>query len=309
MLEDAISRVRERIPSLRRELDSLQRKHYPTKAPKTVLGLLVRIVAALDSTLEETRENLTLLGPADAEVRLRRVVYSIGHVHAFLAWIETASLERAPFELGPVVERLACQQLGDTEVAVRTDSRFNYTIIDLGRVVGKLLEQMAPDSVGVSTAQRVLFISVPTSESKSVLLHPLVGHELGHQIVAEKNLVAQVRSQVAWDNAKVKEHLDALVSTLPSTFGGSAQATLGGWARTQMEAKLRKDLEGGNRALGGRASFGCDWRLPNRRSFRIGSPELLRSTESAFTDPSAVASPLWSNPGDGFAIGASNRDF
>ena len=243
MIRDAIESIRSRIPRLQQQLDRLRSRHFPTEAPRRLLHDLCQVVESALGLLLETEEELDSLQDSDIHVRIRRAWILLAHVHEYLPWVETSALERAPFELGPVVERMARTHLGKTDVSVRTDPIFNYSVIDLGTNIAKLL---AATGVTPIEPRRTLFISVPTSEASSVLLHPLVGHELGHQIATTEKLVERVYSALTWDPAAVLAVIEARIkpvadSDQPNKVG--RQETFGEWARRGAEVQVRRDLE------------------------------------------------------------------
>jgi hypothetical protein len=145
---------------------------------------IIAIYNAADRGQENLEEN-------DPTLRLlRNTDYLIKDIGAHVRYIDAARAERLPWSIIPAFQKLIKKLLPDVQTMLRPQWKYNYSVdlADLRLAYGEALSEYEDFVPGTNLGADVLgkisspfhLISFPSLERKNILLHSLIGHEIGH---------------------------------------------------------------------------------------------------------------------------------
>lgn len=199
LLEAYLLEVVSRALSTERMCERLKTHHYISDAPEALLGTIERMckyyrrsIAIIFSRIdwstspEDRAEDVRLLQNTDDSIRI---------LYEHLRYIEAAQPHRMPWSILSAFENLVAGLLPQIRVMLRPQWRYNYTCIvtDLRGAYEELLSEHQDFQPEVSLTTDVLkqlpvpfhIIGFPALERTNILLHCLLGHELGHLVASE----------------------------------------------------------------------------------------------------------------------------
>jgi hypothetical protein len=211
----------------------------------------VAIYSEIDWSLpaEEIEFDLTLLRTTDHLIKV---------VAEQLRYVEAARTERIPWSIVASFEKLVAAFLPDIQIMLRAMWRYNYAfhMVNQGDVYRRYLEPYREYVPGVNLESEVLkemqrpfhIISFPSLEQKHILLHCLLGHEIGHLLVGKFLTKEREAAFLEKIKSEVTHAADEDLKTLPAgvdedvrrtvrerTIGAYLQETLNQWRRALEE--------------------------------------------------------------------------
>lgn len=178
-----LASARERIAALRAAIRRAEARSETVGGTTRLLAVLKSAVEALSERLArfEDDEDNQLLDYRQTETRVHYWTQHIPVLHSFLDLLDRSDHSSAPTELiGPLTDRL-CKLLPGSEVILVADSSLNYSIVEIGGPLRRLLDELGVDPPR-DFPQRVFRVAVPAVEHDQVLLHCILSHELGHPL-------------------------------------------------------------------------------------------------------------------------------
>jgi hypothetical protein len=119
----------------------------------------------------------------------------IRELGAHVRYIDAARVERLPWSIIPAFQKLAKRLLPNAQIMIRPQWNYNYSVnlSDFRGVYNNALTEYEDYVPGTKVSEDVLsslkgpfyLISFPSLERKNILLHSLIGHELGHLFAAD----------------------------------------------------------------------------------------------------------------------------
>lgn len=171
---------------------------FPANEPKGLaiaIGGLSRLIAG---HILEARHDPSY-SPARRMSHFRTVNGSLKHLSELLRYVDGAVTHKVPWSIVDPIQEVARRLVPDVTIMLRPKWRYNYAILleELSKWLREqfrfmvsarsMREEVEPllSSIGGS----FYIVSFPNIERKSVLLHAVLGHEIGH-LVAEKFLAS-----------------------------------------------------------------------------------------------------------------------
>lgn len=199
----------------------LLESEFISESPKVLARTIGRVCWYLErASLEIYREIDWSASPQDLErdFRLLRLTDRLVQFTAQqLRYVEGARTERLPWSIVASFEALVATFLPEIRIMLRAMWHYNYAfhMNDQGASYRRYLAELAdyvPDvdlerDVLAEFAQPFHIISFPSLEKKHILLHSLLGHEIGHLLVGR--YLTSVREAQFID--RVKSEIDGLV--------------------------------------------------------------------------------------------------
>lgn len=173
---DALGRrAEELIFSIRNELQSLSSREYPTSLP-------IEFVEYLKSILSGC-ERLAASNPGASTIRslCGFFLYFAEHIE----FIDSAGYPKIPWALISPMEKLILTVVPNSKVILRADWEYNYSIWRLSEVYRRMLEPRKPfftNSVFADPSPIWHVVTLPLVDRDNILLHVMLGHEVGHKI-------------------------------------------------------------------------------------------------------------------------------
>ena len=190
-----------------------------------IFGYLSRVAAAMVTTVNWK-------GPEDliekATKNLRILDWQVKEFGAHIRYVESARTDRLPWQVIPAFEKLVDVLRPGAKVMLRPMWQYNYATIvsDLREVYLNELQEYeyyTPDTDVESKIVHPLgsafhIISFPSLERDNILLHTVIGHELGHLIATQ--LVEQAKNDFL---KHVQGQIDAATDAELSSEGITGQ--------------------------------------------------------------------------------------
>ncbi|MCK5241524.1 hypothetical protein KAR34_03635 [bacterium] len=195
----------------------------PKKLAKTIMRIcdfLIRVVILIRQSNDENIK-LELFNVID------KIIQKVGE---YIKYVDAAKFERHPWSIVPAFNKLIRRVMGDIpdlQIMLFPQWKYNYQIylMDIREDFYTTLKELFDFFPGENIESDVLkdmkgsfyLISFPTLERKNILLHSLIGHEVGHLFAAKyitqekKNLFSEKVSEKTEEIIKEK----AQISNMP----------------------------------------------------------------------------------------------
>ncbi len=174
-LDELRRRAHTLVSSLRKQLEVLEAREFPTESPKEFISYLRRILGGIDR----------LLAATDVSAVVRSVCAALLDLGDHAKYLSTASYPSIPWTLISHVENLIKAIVVDAKVVLCADWEFNYTVWRVSDVYQKMFEPRKPlftDSVFAVPPPSWNIVTLPAVDRSNILLHVILGHEVGHEI-------------------------------------------------------------------------------------------------------------------------------
>ncbi len=149
---------------------------FPTDSPPTFGRLLYQLVNALQATLHSTEDE-----------RLQRFICeSLRDLGSDLRYLENAGSKRVPASLIPPVEALLRYIAPQACVVLSADWDYNYSVLNITAVYDRKFRRLLGDDMmtRILAVAPVYIVCIPALEEGNILLHSLLGHEIGHLLAS-----------------------------------------------------------------------------------------------------------------------------
>ncbi len=197
--------------SIRRRLDGILAAEFPTESPAAFGQILREIVLSL--------EELTL---HTTDIRIGKYACeSLRTLAGHLQYIETANSARVPASLIGPVGTLVNSIVPNARVLLCAQWDYNYTVFDVAALYREMLSRLigkpSLDKI-IGKTTKFFIVAVPAVEELNILLHSLLGHEIGHEIatryLGKEDQKALMASIWAWVGNLTWLHPD--INALPA---------------------------------------------------------------------------------------------
>lgn len=198
---EIISRAR----SIRQSCTSLLTHNYSSNAPRDLAETIIRVCDYLiDAIVEIHRTTEYDSDSIPAVLKIFQITdYRIMKIGSHVRYIDGARSERLPWSIIPAFQKRIEKLLPDVHILLRPQWKYNYSIDldDLYIVYHRTLSEYQDFVPGKKLESDVLgklkspfyLISFPSLERKNILLHSIIGHEIGH-LYAEKYITAEKKN-------------------------------------------------------------------------------------------------------------------
>jgi len=177
---DDLKEIRRRgkflLRSVGEQLLALSAREYPTTSPTRFIEYLKRLVAGLTKILESDDN------PETGKLICRFVTDLGSHVR----FLDSASHPRIPWAVIAPMEKLIRAIVPNAEIVLRSQWSWNYKIRQMSVGYREALEALPreylEDSVFSEQEPAWNVVSLPRIDRGNVLMHVILGHEVGHRI-------------------------------------------------------------------------------------------------------------------------------
>jgi hypothetical protein len=196
LVEEYALEIVSRCRAIKNRCNQLLTLDFVSQSPLALARTISNVSEYLEDVVLEILHNVDWTDPdsvEDDQQNLRTVDAVIHRLAAELRYIEGATTIRLPWSVISAFERLVRTLLPRTDVMLRPQWHYNYGshVLDFRRVY---LEELEGFKLLVDRdIRRVLapipnhfhILTFPVLERKNILLHSLLGHEIGHLIVSD----------------------------------------------------------------------------------------------------------------------------
>ena len=195
MIEGYILDIVSRSRSIKKKCDLFLTKDYISDSPLHLTRTIIKICDYLNkATLSHFNEITNELTDWDIQQNfikyLRNTDVLIQDIGSLLRFIDGSRIEKLPWSIIPAFQDLLESVIPKVEILIRPQWKYNYSIYttDFRTAFINFLEEYKDYVPDVSLESEILselklpfyLISFPSLERKNILLHPLLGHEIGH---------------------------------------------------------------------------------------------------------------------------------
>jgi dCTP deaminase len=182
-----------------------------------IFEYLQKVVSAVHSRIDWANASPVEI---EQDVRILRVVDdAVKYFSAHLRYVESGRTEKLPWEIIPAFEHLV-RRLTDNnaQIMLRPMWHYNYatTVTNFRDLYLRRLSPFELHLPGIDVESKVLhrilpafhMISFPALERENILLHSLIGHEIGHLIASRFLTAARVSAMLATVRPDVERRTD-----------------------------------------------------------------------------------------------------
>lgn len=222
-----------RADTVKHRCDALLSHDFISDAPRQLTQAVKRISDYLIQATEGIFSEIDWSASEDEIQQDFRLLQRTDHIVQELAqqlrYIEGAKTDRLPWSIVPSFESLVSQVLPEVQIMLRAMWHYNYTfsLRDQREFFRQVLVEHMDYLPGVDLEKDVLrdlpkpfhIISFPSLEQKHILLHSLLGHEIGHLLVARYLDTHKEATFVAAVKGEIEKLTDSQVAQIPESYG------------------------------------------------------------------------------------------
>lgn len=164
------------VESIQDRILFVRARDFPTETPLVLADNLQKITDSIQATLATTTDDRTL----------QFCLFLLKRLGSHLRYIEGASADKIPWGLIRPIERLLREVVPGSSAMVRARWSYNYSIFELNDYYRKALKPLLSANTlqGIfgDPNQKFFLVSAPLIERDNILLHLVLGHEIGHRI-------------------------------------------------------------------------------------------------------------------------------
>lgn len=231
LAEHYVLEIAARAQTVQNRCDRLLEEDFFSDAPPAFARTVRRMCVFLAKASVAVYNDIDWTQPAseiEADLRiLRNTDWIVKTVAQELRYVEGARTERLPWSIVASFEKLVAAFLPDIQIMLRAMWQYNYAfhMRDQGAIYRRYLAEYA-DYVPDVDIDKVVFcemprpfhiVSFPSLEQKHILLHCLLGHEIGHLLVGRFLTKERAAAFVAAIRVDVAKLADDEVAALPAT--------------------------------------------------------------------------------------------
>jgi len=207
LIEGYTLEIISRAQSTQRRCKILLSRNFASKAPRNLASVLIDICILLENACRsifksidwqdkntKTQESFIILQITDFIVR---------EIGSHISYIDEAQTQKLPWSFIQPVQKLAKALLPGVQIMLTPQWEYNYTILttNLYDVYSNYLSRFV-NYVSGTNLEEILaplgksfhIVSFPSIERNNVLLHCIMGHEIGH--LASKKYFTEQRKQI-----------------------------------------------------------------------------------------------------------------
>lgn len=231
LAEHYVLEIAARAQTVQNRCDRLLEEDFFSEAPPVFARTVRRMCEFLAKAAVAVYKDIDWTQPSNEiedDLRILRNTDRIVKIVAQeLRYVEGARTERLPWSIVASFEKLVAAFLPDIQIMLRAMWQYNYAfhMLNQGAVYRRYLAPYA-DYVPDVDIEKAVFgemqrpfhiISFPSLEQKHILLHCLLGHEIGHLLVGRFITKDREAAFVAAIQADVAKLADEELKTFPAT--------------------------------------------------------------------------------------------
>jgi hypothetical protein len=225
----------ERAHTVSQRCDLLLSLDFISEAPKSLTQAIQNTCSYLSRAAQAVYTQINWTAPADVLVEDHRLLNLVDalikNLGSRLRELEGTRTERLPWSIVSSFEKLGNRVLPEVRVMLRATWDYSYTLHleDQRAHFRVMLEEFKDYLPDVDIEGDVLkplprpfhIVSFPALERKHILLHTLVGHELGHMLVAKYLTDDKKNEFAARIKAAVDAYTDEQLAKIPADDAGA----------------------------------------------------------------------------------------
>ncbi len=197
IVERYILEIIARSRSIQDKCAYLLSKHFASESPKKLARTIIRICKYLENVINSIYTTVDITSFSEEELQnfmkiLQDTDYAIQELGSQIRFVDGSITQKLPWSIIKPIEKFTKKLIPGIEIMLRPQWRYNYSVVtaDLRQDYLEILAEYQDFLPDISLENDVLedfknpfhIISFPSLERKNILLHCLIGHEIGHLI-------------------------------------------------------------------------------------------------------------------------------
>lgn len=221
----------ERCESFVAETSIAKASDYPSKAPKILAECLFEAAEKINSRARELRrahEQTNKISPLD------EIIVEASNIYDFVVFnssyicpmLRNASIVNVPAEMVLPMETIARSVFPSCQIVIGGVSELNYYFLEIGDWISQMFSSVDLDGVlqGKGLPSQLFRLQVCLNPPCGILLHCLLGHEIGHAIYKNKQISMKLLPHLSYDQRAFTELVNVRFQQLMEEFSrGSGQ--------------------------------------------------------------------------------------
>ncbi|MDP3066170.1 MAG: hypothetical protein Q8N08_05460 [Methanobacteriaceae archaeon] len=216
LIEDYVLEIISRAQVIKGRCENLLSKDFASEAPKNLAKTLINICSYLENATKSIYTSIDWGKINKIErslISLQTSDFIVRDIGSHIRYVDGAQTQKLPWSFISPLEKYLKKFRPDIEIMFRPQWKYNYTIItmNLYDYYLKTLTRYKPydkekslEDILKTLKKSFYIVSFPTIERKNILLHCLLGHEIGHLVAKEyftsqrnQELLQSIRDKVA----------------------------------------------------------------------------------------------------------------
>jgi hypothetical protein len=191
-LDRLITQVAQKTRAIDLIVSKLEELRFPSDNPKRLAHLIGNIAKAIEGEIL-ARYRANHLSVEDFENEVKLAVRALEELGSHFRFAERATTQQTPWSLVHPLEKISEQLHPNSCFVIRPQWHYNYSILELVSAYREAFSKLlAKDRLEEAlklnrngSVEKLYVVGFPYLERLGVLLHALLGHELGHPIEKE----------------------------------------------------------------------------------------------------------------------------
>lgn len=181
--------------------NEIESADYPLKSPKSLIGFFSRVLTEIESKIKGVGSSQELV-----------IAHWLLEYYAqFLQFFDGANTERTPCALVKTIEFLINTISPKATMLPSPIHEYNYSTIEIGQLILTAAQKFVPDAVKDFPFQGIHCISFPHVERDNILMHAVLGHEIGHPIADEFLNEEETKTKFTQKQQEIAQSIQQLV--------------------------------------------------------------------------------------------------
>ncbi|MDP3048834.1 MAG: hypothetical protein Q8N12_05310 [Thermodesulfovibrionales bacterium] len=206
---------------------------FASQAPKDLANTIIAICSYLEQVTKVISSSIDWQSSDDNEknffvTHLQDIDYIIRELGSHMRYVDGARTQRLPWSVVKPFEKFAERLIPGITIMLRPQWKYNYSVVttDIRQKYLDDLSEYEDFLPNVSISDEVLkdfkkpfhIVAFPSIERKTILLHCLLGHEIGHLISGKYFQRPRIGQFLTDIRKKIAEMLTKSGSTTPDIF-------------------------------------------------------------------------------------------
>jgi len=217
LTEGYVLEIISRAQSVQRRCKELLSKDFASESPKNLANALINIINFLEEATKSIFKSIDWIKINQEKIKESFILLQITDIiikelGSHVRYIDGAQTQKLPWSLIRPIEKIIRKLLPDAEIMLRPQWNYNYTIYTNNLYEDYLYylsgyQNLFPavnfSEILAPISKSFYVVSFPSIERKNILLHCLLGHEIGHLLSKnyftkerEEDLLKSIRDRV-----------------------------------------------------------------------------------------------------------------
>jgi type VI protein secretion system component Hcp len=215
LIESYALEIISRAQSIQKRCGILLSRNFASEAPKNLANVLIKICILLENACKSIFKSINWQNKntktKESFIVLQMTDFIIKDIGSHINYIDGAQTQKLPWSFIQPIEKLVKEFLPNVQIMLSPQWEYNYTILttDLHEVYLNYLSRFVNyvsgenlDNILEPLGKSFHIVCFPSIERNNILLHCLLGHEIGH--LASKKYFTKERKRILLQSIRDK---------------------------------------------------------------------------------------------------------